>query len=174
MKRTPWDTFKYRLEHAASELLEAQLLLSQLPDELKEIVHREYNRPIPIDYLVDILCSFQDVVEKMNIFSPEDAGCWFDSARGQYIGEAVIAVARSLGYRCDDDEANSNHEFYHETWDEAENFLQSFAPDGYYFGSSDHSCDWGLWKIEDEDADIYDTDDTDDTGTAKVILPPSG
>jgi len=90
------------------------------------------------------------------MFDGTDEGCWFDSALGQYIGEEVIKLAEKMGMKIElEDEINKtgDGEFYSELWDEAENYLNNnCAPSGYYFGGND-SCDWGLWKNEDEDED---------------------
>ena len=78
-------------------------------------------------------------------------GCYFDSARGQYIGIEVIRLAEAYGMQLsdnDDKQVDVYAEFYHELWDEAENYLQQFAPEGYYFGSP--NGDWGLWEAEKE------------------------
>jgi len=80
------------------------------------------------------------------------AGCWFDCARGRYIGEEVIDVAESMGMEITpEDQCNRtvDGEYYHELWDEAEEYMQQFAPDDYYFGSNE-AGDWGLWEIEEE------------------------
>jgi len=88
-----------------------------------------------------------------NVFTPLDQGCYFDSARGRYIGEAVIEFAESIGfaYELEDNRETqiAEHEHYHEIWDEAETFLNNLAPEGYYFGSSE-AGDWGLWKVVDD------------------------
>jgi hypothetical protein len=81
---------------------------------------------------------------------PEDEGCIFDSHRGQYIGEAVIELAEEAGFHPDPDNRTVDSEFYCEVWIEAENHLNQFAEDGYYFGSHPDNPDWGYWKGEDD------------------------
>lgn len=72
-------------------------------------------------------------------------GCYFDSARGMYIGQAVIELAESFGMPTET-ERTPEHEFYCEAWDDAENWLNSHvAKDGFFFGSSE-SGDFGYWK----------------------------
>lgn len=89
-------------------------------------------------------------------YDASDEGCWFDSARGQYIGCAVIREAVSRGYDgwaaelaedCDEDMAD--REDYFEAWDRAEGFLSDLAPDGYWIGSNE-SGDFGMWECEEE------------------------
>ncbi len=92
---------------------------------------------------------------KQTKFSPSEAGCWFDCARGIYIGEAVIDAAVHYGfeYELETNTAETNiteHEHYHEIWDEAEAYLNELAPEGYYFGSTQDGGDWGLWPIEED------------------------
>jgi hypothetical protein len=84
-------------------------------------------------------------------YSPKETGCWFDSSRGIYIGEAVIELAESHGFRIqskDRKNRNPTGEFYSELWDEAEDYMEQFAPLGFFFGSNE-SGDWGLWEEED-------------------------
>lgn len=92
-----------------------------------------------------------------NKFTPNEAGCWYDGARGRYIGASVIASAlfhgwSGYGYRKVTnlyDEEMADHDLYCETWDKAEEYMNKLAPDGYWFGSSEGG-DWGLWKNEEE------------------------
>lgn len=80
-----------------------------------------------------------------------DAGCWFDSARGIYIGEAVIDLAIEHGFDPKEEEPKggwSHYEYYDELQDEAEDFLnEKFAPEDCYFGPNENG-DWGLWEVE--------------------------
>lgn len=78
------------------------------------------------------------------MFTRDDAGCWIDSGNGIYTGEGVIALARKYGYDPGIDSVTPDDEDYFLVWQEAEDYLQSFAPEGYYFGIN-HSGDWGLW-----------------------------
>ena len=88
----------------------------------------------------------------MEKLTPQDEGCWFDCARGIYIGEAVIDEAISRGFELTEGrevDATVEGEFYHETWDDAECFLDSLAPEGYWVGSTENG-DFGMWRIEEE------------------------
>lgn len=90
-------------------------------------------------------------------FHPGDAGCWFDSHRGVYIGQAVIALAiergwqqwgegraeKSCGGLTPDDEE------YYDAWLAAEDYLASLAPSGYWIGGNENG-DFGMWEIEEE------------------------
>jgi len=79
---------------------------------------------------------------------PEDSGCWLDSARGQYIGEAVQEIAADHGWA--GERLEVDHEHYCEAWDEAENWLNEHAaPDGFSFCSNECG-DWGLWAYTKE------------------------
>lgn len=81
-------------------------------------------------------------------FVPEE-GCYFDSARGQYIGEAVIHFAESLGMT-KEEECTPEHEFYCEAWEDAENWLNShYADDRHLWGCSEWG-DFGYWLIEED------------------------
>lgn len=84
-------------------------------------------------------------------------GCWFDCARGIYIGEAIIATAvdngwdwKAAGYEEGDISPDSEH--YCEAWDDAERFMGTLAPEGYWFGATENG-DWGLWKVEEEEGE---------------------
>lgn len=79
-----------------------------------------------------------------------EIGCHFDSHRGIYQGEAVIELALEYGFEVEEDDEENCHpsgEFYCELWEEAENFLDDFAPHGYYFGQNENG-DSGVWSVE--------------------------
>ena len=79
-----------------------------------------------------------------------DVGCWLDSARGRYIVNKVIDLAIDNGFDPKTEEPEDGwieYEFVDELQDEAEEYLNQFAPDGCYFGSNEN-CDWGLWQVE--------------------------
>ena len=97
------------------------------------------------------------------IFTMADVGCYLDSARGVYIGEAVQASALLHGWApeegmvpCEHEECETAHEeadhgtFYHEATIEAEDFLNGLTADDVWFGPTE-SGDWGLWPLEEED-----------------------
>ena len=89
-------------------------------------------------------------------FTLADAGCWFDGARGIYIGEAVIALAIDYGFRTGVRKPRdgwSKHEYYCELWSEAEGHLDGFAPEGFWIGGNEGGGDFGMWPIEDADGD---------------------
>lgn len=91
--------------------------------------------------------------ESKPLYGEKEAGCWLDCSRGIYIGDCVIREAIAHGFKCDEEpkEATwSESERYHELWDEAEEFLQQFAAEGYSFGTSEWGGDWGLWPHEEE------------------------
>ena len=59
-----------------------------------------------------------------------ETGCYFDSARGQYIGQAVIQLAENCGMaKVSDEDRQPDGEFYCESWDNAENYLNSHVAD---------------------------------------------
>ena len=100
-------------------------------------------------------------------FTKADVGCYLDSARGVYIGEAVQASALLHGWApeegmvpCDHEECERGqrgqpHEeadhgtYYHEATIEAEDFLNGLTADDVWFGPTE-SGDWGLWLLEEE------------------------
>jgi hypothetical protein len=102
---------------------------------------------------------------------PCDEGCWFDSARGQYLGAAVIVAAWEHGFVCPqmDELARlrenrtlevpthrvwwemiADDSAYNDIFEEAEAWFNNLAPDGFYFGTSEIG-DWGLWKVESDE-----------------------
>jgi hypothetical protein len=84
-------------------------------------------------------------------YGENEVGCWVDCHRGIYIGEEVIQTARDHGWKPGTpmpEDGWTEHEHYCELWDEAEEFMQQFAAEGYYFGTSEGFGDWGLWRIE--------------------------
>jgi len=88
------------------------------------------------------------------ILTPDMAGCWFDCARGRYIGVAVIEEAQAFGwdgggYSTEDFDADA--EFYCEAWDAAEQYLNGLAPEGYWIGTTEWGGDFGMWEVEPEE-----------------------
>ena len=92
-------------------------------------------------------------------FTKADVGCYLDSARGVYIGEAVQASAALPGWSpaagvvaCDHEDCEAAHEeadhgtLYDEATTEAEDHLNGLTADDVWFGSNE-SGDWGLWPL---------------------------
>lgn len=81
----------------------------------------------------------------------KDAGNWVDGSRGIYQGEMIIEIAEKHGFLVDEkDVANkkADGEHYHDLIEEATQYLNDQAPEGYYFGNSDSNSDFGLWKSD--------------------------
>jgi hypothetical protein len=76
-------------------------------------------------------------------------GVIFDSPRGIHIGIAIQELALQYGW----DETlfvrDVEDEFHHEATDEASEYLDQFAPEGYYAGFFEGM--WGVWKIDEEE-----------------------
>ena len=91
----------------------------------------------------------------MNTYTQDDTGCYFDGARGVYIGEAVQQLAASHGWKYSAQFETVNvhdsgdPEAYTWAWDEAEDFLNTLTAEGVWFGSTEGG-DWGLWSVEDD------------------------
>jgi hypothetical protein len=109
-------------------------------------------------------------------FTKDDIGCYFDSARGIYIGEAIQELAGRTGLQnnvvityvpCHHDDAQDSDGYvvkcpcpseddhglwYDEATDEAEDFLNRLTAGDVAFGSNE-SGDWGLWHICDDEMD---------------------
>ena len=83
-------------------------------------------------------------------FTTADIGCYFDGARGVYIGEAIQDIAESLGW--DGERLGPDQEWYHDATTEAEDFLNTLTDDDVAFGPSEQG-DWGLWHLCDDDMD---------------------
>lgn len=100
-------------------------------------------------------------------FTEADAGCWLDSALGIYQGEEIQQIAIDSGMNadvipthhieiivdrfCAADHTEKDHDtFYHEATQNAEDYLNTLAPQDYYFGSNE-SGDWGMWHGCDSD-----------------------
>jgi len=86
------------------------------------------------------------------------AGCWFDSHRGQYIGEAVQGEALAWGWEGFDEcgevvtveSTESGSESYFWAWEEAEAFLSDLAPEGFWIGNDPDGAGFGMWPIPPE------------------------
>jgi hypothetical protein len=92
------------------------------------------------------------------VYGASMEGCWFDCVRGIYIGEAIIMEAIAHGFDCKEELSAlagsqirlTDYDYYHELTDAAEEFMQKFAAEGYWFGFSEGG-DWGLWASEQDD-----------------------
>jgi len=94
-------------------------------------------------------------------WTPDDAGCYVDGARGIYAGEMIQEIARDEGRKdeilcCNgvlsDSEcqcpSHRDPEAYYWATEEAEEYLNEHcAPKDHYFGNSEQG-DWGLWPVE--------------------------
>lgn len=74
-------------------------------------------------------------MEKKSVFTKNDIGCFFDGARGIYIGECVQKLAKENGWT--GVSVSITDEFYMDAWVEAEDFLQSLCDDDVCFMSDD-------------------------------------
>ena len=85
-----------------------------------------------------------------------DVGCWFDGARGVYIGEAIRDEARAFGWKAKFDGINEDSEDFpiweSEATDEAVDWLNDNLRhhDDYSFGFSE-SGDFGYWHHCEDD-----------------------
>lgn len=97
-----------------------------------------------------------------NPYTPADAGCYVDGARGIYTVDLIVAIARDHGAiidscnpkecphaeTCDPSEF-AGCEFSGEIEDEATEYMETHFPvDGHFWGRSEQG-DWGLWPVED-------------------------
>ena len=76
--------------------------------------------------------------------NPSTVGPWFDNHHGIYIGEMVQSEAVAYGW--DGEYLSADAECYADAWVEAEDYLSSLAPEGYWFGQNENG-DAGLWHI---------------------------
>ena len=86
----------------------------------------------------------------MERWNKEQAGVYFDSSRGIHIGLEVLELCLSLGMKDFNSNLSGgndpNNEFYHEVWNECEQWLnENVARAGYYFGSLEGG-DWGYFE----------------------------
>ena len=90
--------------------------------------------------------------------SPNEAGPWFDGSRGIYLPGMVITEAITHGatnledFRSLSPEEMLARDDYYEAMDDAETYMNTLAPPGYWFGSSEQG-DWGLWEMDQEDSE---------------------
>ena len=110
-----------------------------------------------------------------HVFTRDDIGCYFDGARGIYIGEAIQEWAGRIGLErdvaitvvpCHHDGIHSDgydsgiscpcpgiddhDDWYNGSTSEAEDFLNTLTADDVSFSSTE-SGDWGLWHLCDDE-----------------------
>lgn len=95
----------------------------------------------------------------MTRYSPDDAGCYVDAARGIYAPDGIVEFARAHGARIDHGEdcvAGHTSTCFPSEWagcdlaseavDEATDYMNATYPvPGHYWGFAPDSGDWGLW-----------------------------
>jgi len=98
----------------------------------------------------------------MKPYTPDDAGCYVDGARGIYAIDEQVAIARAHGatitHDCEELHAETcfESEFAGCEWagdyaDKADDYMNTHFPvEGHYWGWN--NGDWGLWAIDEEDA----------------------
>ena len=82
-----------------------------------------------------------------------DEGVWADGNRGIYQGQRIIKLAEGRGFVVKPEDLENktpDGEFYNELVDEAVEYLNEMAPEGYSFRNTEGG-DFGLFKIDDED-----------------------
>ncbi len=90
-------------------------------------------------------------------YSPKDAGCYVDGARGIYATDAIVEFAETHGFDLhDDDPANplpeslADYEFADELEDEATDYMnEKHAVANHSWGRNENG-DWGLWANDNE------------------------
>ena len=79
-------------------------------------------------------------------------GNWVDGNRGIYQGQRIIEIAEGYGFVVKPEDIvnkTPDGEFYSELVDDATDYLNELAPEGYYFGNTENG-DFGMWKTDDE------------------------
>ena len=91
-------------------------------------------------------------MEVEKIFGKEHEGTWFPCQLGIHILRRVIESAQECGFHVEDSEwLDCEHEWHHELFIQAENWLNERAQDGWYFGHLEFDGSWGLWPNESEE-----------------------
>ena len=100
-----------------------------------------------------------------NPYTLADCACYVDGARGIYVTDKIVSIARQHGAKiehaeCCDSDAPTNAAFPSEFAEcpfadeyeqEADDYMNDhFSVDGAYWGRNENG-DWGLWQFEDTD-----------------------
>ena len=81
-------------------------------------------------------------------FFPHDEGPYIGAHEGRYQGEKIIQMALAVdwdGETYTEEDFSADSENYDEATQAAEDYLNTLAPKGFYFGSTE-ALDWGLWR----------------------------
>ena len=108
--------------------------------------------------------------EPGSVLTLADRGGWVPNVIGRYAPGEVVLIAFAWGWADDYargivDLFNSDggefatfkewlhdgNEYICDDCDMAEQFMQAFAPDGFYFGTNEYTGDWGLWADNGEE-----------------------
>ena len=103
----------------------------------------------------------KSIVTKTPEYTQSDCGCYVDNIRGLYMVEYIIRFANSHGAAIVHDmgcgalckaDGCSLCECDIEYWDEATDYMnEHYDGKGCYWGTIEHTGDWGLWKLETEE-----------------------
>ena len=87
----------------------------------------------------------------MNKLTKKDAGIWIGAHRGMDQGIDIVRTAKERGWetaildaRLDYNLFSENDEEYWDAWIDAQEFLDTLAPEGYEFGHN-KDFDWGMY-----------------------------
>ena len=97
-------------------------------------------------------------------YTQSDCGCYVDNLHGLSMVEKIVAFANSHGaaivHDCDSgmdnelickSESFRHCEFDIEYWDEATDYMnENYSVAECYWGTIEHTGDWGLWKLEND------------------------
>ena len=86
-------------------------------------------------------------------------GEWFPCQMGIHILRAVIEEAQRHGFEVGEEAwLEPEHEWHHELFCQAENYMNEMAMDGFAFGHLEFDGSWGLWPKEFMDTTWEDED----------------
>lgn len=86
-----------------------------------------------------------------------NAGCWVDGSNGIYMSERIQEIANEYGWGREVVGCGGIFSEYETEGDdiqaaeEATEFMQQFAPEGYCFGWHPDWGDWGMYSNESEE-----------------------
>lgn len=135
--------FDYKVRDKAAtreEIYEMPKTYNSILDLLRKIVEANGKKLSPVGSM-----------SKGGKITAKDAGNWVDGNRGIYQGERIIEIAEEYGFLVEPTDSGNKKNTGENHWELVEDaiqYLNDHAPEGYYFGMTEGNNDFGLWESD--------------------------
>jgi len=150
---------------ANNELMQNELTHSEDPRQMNILEDEDTIEKVAVED-VDWDSELYEGEPKLTLnVDPDNIGAWIESSDPTIIGDKIQQYAKKFGW--DGDIKNSAEDGFYDAVQEAEEFMNTKAPQGYFFGTNEDG-DWGMWEGETDLPFIIPEDVTE----AEVVAAP--